>query len=68
MTTKKALAKSDLAVLAEKFGGCGCKTHCAREQHTPEEAERHKPRGRYTACEVQTEEMGLELKKGRTDE
>lgn len=60
---ERELTKDELQVMASNFGGCGCKTHCAREQFSREEVGENKPNGRYTACEVQADELGIEYKK-----
>lgn len=58
---ERELTKAELKVLANKFGGCGCKHACAREQYSREEAPDHKPRGRFTVCEIQADELGIDL-------
>ena len=45
--------------LLSQFGTCECKRHCAREQYTPEEAGEHKPRGRYSVCEIEAQDLGI---------
>lgn len=61
----ETLTKKQKQVLAKKFGGCGCKTHCAKEQFSVEQADDMKPMGRFTVCEIEAEELGLSLKGGK---
>lgn len=56
---ERELTKAELQVLASRFGGCGCKQQCAREQYSREEAGDRKPRGRFTVCEIQADELGI---------
>lgn len=58
---ERELTAEELKALARKFGGCGCKDRCAREQYCREEAPSHKPRGRFTVCEIQAEKLGIHL-------
>lgn len=64
---ERELTKAELQVLATKFGGCGCKHSCAREQYSREEVGEHKPRGRFTVCEIQADELGINIP-GRKEE
>lgn len=55
--------KTVVETLAKQFGGCGCKTHCEREQACGDDEEwmGNKPNGRYAVCEIEAEELGVAL-------
>lgn len=56
--------KTVVETLAKNFGGCGCKTHCEREQGGEgEEWMERKPNGRHTACEIEAEDLGVKVPK-----
>lgn len=55
--------KRNMEVLARHFGGCGCKGRCEREQRCGDDDRwlDRKPRGRFSVCEIEAEELEVRL-------
>lgn len=51
--------KQQLEVLAARFGFCGCKDRCQWEHG--ENGNDSKPRGRSSVCELEAEQLGIEM-------
>ena len=57
MTTNR---KEQLQILLGRFGTCGCKDRCQVQEHVDENA-RNKPNGRFSVCELEADEHGIEI-------
>lgn len=51
--------KKQVQVLLGRFGTCGCKHDCAKEQYGGEEANDSKPNGRFSQCELECAKLGI---------
>lgn len=52
--------KKQVELLLARFGTCGCKDHCQKEQYAAEEeANKNKPNGRFSQCEVECDKLRI---------
>lgn len=54
--------KDELLVLLERFGSCGCKERRETQQYGDAGAGR-KPGGRFSVCEIEADQHGLDIPK-----